>query len=269
MKTISCSMKPLKFHQYKRRKGHDMREQKRMPGNIEQDRICHNTVVIPTPSAKEALDLVNRIKAEAGARQRFNPDRNNLVFDGILSFSHDAQVDVHALDIEEQVRRILESINEVCELHRGRLVGLAIHRDEYAIHAHFQVLAVGADGRMLRVGPRDCIRRQDVAARAWGDLGIARGKPKRQRIADGDPWAKIIKRSVPQLHEDLPRELAALQAQNEALRQENEWLAMEMRNRWAKYEQILERLGVAQEVLSAESGAGLAQERPRASHRPA
>ena len=266
MKTISCSMKPLKFHQYKRRKSHDMRQQKKMPGNIEQARICLNTVVIPTPSAKEALEMMNQTKADTGARQRFNLARNNLVYDGILSFSHDAQKVMRALDIEEQVRRILDSIMEVCELHKGRLIGLTIHRDEYAIHAHFQVLAVGADGRMLRIGPRDCIRRQDVAARAWGDLGISRGKPKRQRIADGDPWAQIIKRSVPQLHEDLPRELAELQAQNEALRQENEWLAAEMRNRWTKYEQILERLGVAQEVLAAEEGTWLTQERPRASH---
>ncbi len=267
MKTISCSMKPLKFHQYKRRKSHDMREQKQVPGNIDQARTCHNTVVIPTPTAKEALEMMHQVKAAANARQRFDPARNNLVYDGILSFSHEAQGVVHALDVQEQVRRIVESIREVCKLHKGRLIGLTIHRDEYAIHAHFQVLAAGEDGRMLRIGPRDCRQRQDVAARAWRDLGIARGKPKRQRIEDGDLWTEIIKRSVRQLHEDLPRELVELQAQNEALRQENEWLAMEMRDRWAKYEQVLERLGIAQEVLSAESGVELHQEHQRAKHR--
>jgi len=160
MKTICCSMKPLKFDQYKRRKAHDLREQKKTPRNIDPARICRNTVVIPTPSAKEALVLVNKIKAEAGARQRFNPGRNNLVHDGILSFSHDAQKIVHALSEKEQLRRIMQSIKDVCELHRGRLIGLTIHRDEYALHVHFQILAAGDDGRLLRIGPRDCMRRR-------------------------------------------------------------------------------------------------------------
>jgi len=254
MKTISCSMKPLKFHQYKRRKSHDMREQKQIPGNIDQAWTCHNTVVIPTPTAKEALEMMHQIKAAANARQRFDPAKNNLVYDGILSFSHEAQGVVHALDVQEQVRRIVESIREVCKLHKGRLIGLTIHRDEYAIHAHFQVLAVGEDGRMLRIGPRDCRQRQDVAARAWGDLGIARGKPKRQRIEDGDLWSEIIKRSVRQLHEDLPREIADMAAQNAVLREENERLAKEAWRIHAQYQEILKRLGVAQEVLAAEEG---------------
>lgn len=254
MKTISCSMKPLKFHQYKRRKGHDMREQKQVPGNIDQTKTCHNTVVIPTPTAKEALEMMRQVKGAANARQRFDPARNNLVYDGILSFSHEAQGVVHALDVQEQVRRIVESIREVCKLHKGRLIGLTIHRDEYAIHAHFQVLAAGEDGRMLRIGPRDCRQRQDVAVRAWGDLGIARGKPKRQRIENRDLWSKIIKRSVRQLHEDLPREIAHMETQNAALREENERLTQEVWRVHVQYQDILKHLGVAQEVLAAEEG---------------
>lgn len=226
MKTISCSMKPLKFHQYKRRKSHDMREQKQIPGNIDQARTCHNTVVIPTPTAKEALEMMHQVKAAANARQRFDPAKNNLVYDGILSFSHEAQVVV-------------------------------------------QVLAAGEDGRMLRIGPRDCRQRQDVAARAWGDLGIARGKPKRQRIEDGDLWSEIIKRSVRQLHEDLPREIAEMAAQNAVLREENERLAQEAWRIHAQYQDILKRLGVAQEVLAAEEGILIDQKMPEEEPRTA
>ena len=254
MKTICCSMKPLKFDQYKRRKAHDMREQKKTPRNIDPARICRNTVVIPTPSAKEVLVLVNKIKAEAGARQRFNPGRNNLVHDGILSFSHDAQKIIHALSEKEQLRRIMQSIKDVCELHRGRLIGLTIHRDEYALHVHFQILAAGDDGRLLRIGPRDCMRRQDVAARAWNDLGITRGKSKKDRIADGESWRETNKMSVARLHEDLPRELAELEAQKAELTQENERLFQEALRLQIAYAKILERLGVANEVLAAEEG---------------
>lgn len=254
MKTISCSMKALKFDQYKRRKAHDMREQKKTPRNIDPARICRNTVVIPTPSATEALELVNKIKAEAGARQRFNPGRNNLVHDGILSFSHNAQKIVHALPEKEQLRRIMQSIKDVCELHRGRLIGLTIHRDEYALHVHFQILAAGSDGRLLRIGPRDCMRRQDVAARAWNDLGITRGKTKRDRIADGESWRETTKMSVAQMHEELPRQLAELEAQRAELVQEKEWLFQEVLRLQMERAKILERLGIAKEVFAAEEG---------------
>lgn len=254
MKTISCSMSPLKFHQYKRRKAHDMRQQKKMPGNIDQARICLNTVAIPTPSAKEALEMITQTKADARARQRFNPARNNLVYDGILSFSHDAQKIVHALPDKEQLRRIMQSINGVCELHKGRLIGLTIHRDEYALHVHFQILAAGDDGRMLRIGPRDCSRRQDVAAMAWSDLGITRGKPKRERIADGESWRETNKMNVARLHDDLPRELAELEAQKIGLTQEREWLFQEVLRLQMERAKILEDLGVAREVFASEEG---------------
>lgn len=265
MKTICCSMNALKFDQYKRRKAHDMREQKKTPRNIDPARFCQNTVVIPTPSAKEALELVNKVKAEARARQRFNPGRNNLVHDGILSFSHDAQKIIHALSEKEQLRRILQSVNDVCELHRGRLIGLTIHRDEYALHVHFQMLAAGDDGRLLRIGPRDCMRRQDVAARAWNDLGIIRGKSKRDRIADGESWRETTKMSVAELHEELPRQLAELKAQRAELVQEKEWLFQEVLRLHMEREKILERLGIAKEVFAAEEGIradqGLSEER--------
>ena len=261
MKTISCGMKALRFDQYKRRKAHDMREQKKTPRNIDPARVCRNTVVIPTPSAKEALELVNKIKAEAGARQRFNPGRNNLVHDGILSFSHDAQKIINALPEKEQLRRIMQSVKDVCELHRGRLIGLTIHRDEYALHVHFQILSAGNDGRLLRIGPRDCRRRQDIAARAWNDLGITRGKSKRDRIADGESWRETTKMSVAQMHEELPRQLAELEAQRAELVQEKEWLFQEVLRLQLEHAKILERLGVAQEVFASEEGirAGMGQ----------
>lgn len=268
MKTISCSMHALKFHECKKRKGHDMREQKKMPRNIDPARICRNTVVIPTPTAKEALNLMNRVKAEARARQRFSPARNNLIFDGILSFSHQAQKIVHALDEQEQLRRILQSISDVCNLHRARLIGLTIHRDEYALHVHFQILAAGDDGRMLRIGPRDCRRRQDVAAMAWSDLGITRGKSKKQRIADGESWRKTNKMNVEQMHKELPRQIAELEAQKAALAQERDWLYQEVLRLQMERKKILEDLGIAQEVFASEEGIKARLEQSEAGPRP-
>tara|TARA_R110000851_G_scaffold35316_1_gene92954 strand:- start:369 stop:1124 length:756 start_codon:yes stop_codon:yes gene_type:complete len=76
-----------------------------------------------------------------------------------------------------------------------------------------------ADGQPLSmvIKPADTRALQDTAAAAWEDLGITRGKPKAERIADGEPVSAWRHRTVKQLHEDLPREIEDLQAQRDRL----------------------------------------------------
>jgi len=190
MSIVACRVDRLTTQKYKKRKGHDMREQE--PAHADRKRLNLNAVIIPTPSAKQALKMVNQIKTGVKARQKFNSARNTLIFDGILFFEYEAQAVVNALSRQELIRRMKQSIYDVCKFHRGILVGFTIHLDESAPHAHFQILGAGQDGRILRIGPADCKIRQDVAAEAWADLGLTRGKPKKQRIADGDDWSRII-----------------------------------------------------------------------------
>jgi len=261
MGTVACRVDRLTTQEYKKRKGHDMREQQ--PAHAGRERLKLNAVLIPTPSAKQALKAINQIKAGLKARQKFNSARNTLIFDGILFFEYAAQAVVKELTRWELIRRIKQSVYDVCKFHRGILVGLTIHLDESAPHAHFQILGAGQDGRILRIGPRDCKMRQDVAARAWADLGLKRGKPKKQRIEDGDDWSKIIHERVRELHERLPRELAKLRAERAALEadyedrrafyegeiQKQEDLLAKLQG---KYEDTLKRLGVAEEILASE-----------------
>lgn len=49
---------------------------------------------------------------------------------------------------------------------------------------------------------------QDITALYFRDLGFERGKPKEERLAEGEPYWKIISRDVKTLHEDLPKEIA-------------------------------------------------------------
>ncbi|MEM1668515.1 MAG: hypothetical protein QXM53_07655 [Thermofilaceae archaeon] len=49
---------------------------------------------------------------------------------------------------------------------------------------------------------------QDVPALYFSDLGFERGKSKQERLAEGEPYWKIISRDVKTLHEDLPKEIA-------------------------------------------------------------
>lgn len=261
MSVVACRVDRLTTQKYKKRKGHDMREQE--PAHADRKRRGLNAVIIPTPSAKQALKMINQIKTGAKARQKFDSARNTLIFDGILFFEYAAQPVVKELTRWELIRRIKQSIYDVCKFHRGILVGLTIHLDESAPHAHFQILGAGQDGRILRIGPSDCKMRQDIAARAWADLGLTRGKPKKQRIADGDDWSQIIHESVRKLHKTLPQEIADMQARNGALEADyaeryaayvaeiQELLTLRERAQ-QEYVDTLNRLGIAKELLALE-----------------
>jgi hypothetical protein len=71
------------------------------------------------------------------------------------------------------------------------------------------------DGKALRLNPKDLSGLQDTAGEILEKHGldIHRGKPKTERIRDGDDPSQIYNRSVKQLHEDLPKEIELLQTQ--------------------------------------------------------
>jgi hypothetical protein len=93
------------------------------------------------------------------------------------------------------------------------LTGLVVHRDETAIHAHFQLLAYNRAGTPLSKATRPAIlsELQDVAARAAQTVfpEIERGTRYGDRLAAGATFADVVHRSVAELHQDLPRELEA------------------------------------------------------------
>jgi hypothetical protein len=247
-------MNPKKFGAYKGRKGHDTRQQGCIPSYAKTEKADDNTVLIPTPSSVQALAMMNETKKAANARQSFNKYRNVLLHDGLISFGYEARSIVHKLFRQEQERRALQSAQSVCDMHGGKLIGLTIHRDETTLHIHFQMLGVGKDGKLLRISRAACKKRQDVAAEAWEDLGIKRGKEKALRISEGESYASTIHKSVRELHETLPLELAEIKAERERLKEANHQLAVNFSMLHYEYEVILNRLGIAKEVLQAEEG---------------
>jgi predicted nucleic acid-binding Zn-ribbon protein len=54
---------------------------------------------------------------------------------------------------------------------------------------------------------------QDDAGQVFSAVGLTRGTPKVDRIKNGEPTSAYIHRSVKELHEDLPAEIAKAQAQ--------------------------------------------------------
>jgi hypothetical protein len=133
---------------------------------------------------------------------------------GIVTFSTDAQPAIDALPKAEQDRRFLLAAEAVADHLGTDVAGVAVHRDESAIHCHFTLYGFGQDGQPVsrKLKKKVLSQLQDVAATAFGDLGITRGKRISERIRDGEPYSKTINRSVRELHRDLPVELAAAQA---------------------------------------------------------
>ena len=192
------------------------------PEYVDSERTHLNTVPVPMPEPQALADeCLRRRQAgfEPGTADSGKPRRmprtmaKNAVVSvtGIITFSTDAQPAVDALTPEEQDQRLQDAAEAVARQYNTDLAGLAIHRDESALHAHFTLHGYDLDGKPIskQMTKAALSLSQDTASEAFADLGITRGKRIGDRIKDGEPRSKTINRSVHQLHNDLPRELAA------------------------------------------------------------
>lgn len=196
-----------------------------VPDYVDASRSADNSIIIssPTPSALSAECLRRRQAAfEPGLTANDTPRRAPrrtaknaaVAVDGIVTFSTDAQPTIDALTPEQQNERFQRAVQAVADHLGTDVAGLAVHRDESAIHCHFVLHGVGLDGQPVsrKMNKLALSQAQDAAATAFDDLGITRGKRIGERIANGEPRSKTINRSVQQLHHDLPRELEQAQA---------------------------------------------------------
>lgn len=194
------------------------------PDYVDSSRTHHNSVPIPMPSTDRIKQrcLQRRVDAyvkNGGQRAPRSIRRDAaLTVSGIVTFSSDAQSTIDALPKAEQDRRFEQAAQAVADQLGTDLIGLAVHRDESATHAHFTLLGHGQDGKPLSKKMTKAVtsKMQDIGATAFADLGISRGEKLGTRIARGDDPRQYINRSVKQLHRDLPGEIAAKQAEVEA-----------------------------------------------------
>ena len=187
---------------------HDVRDPAHVPAYVDAARSHLNDVLIEPARPGEVRAEIERNRKDAG-QQKLRADAQCVTV-GLISFSEQAQPIVDKLSREEQnaaFQRAAEAIARHCN---RPLLGLVVHRDESATHAHFMLRAYAKDAQgreqSWRFSKSDMSRAQDAGAEAFGH-GIVRGVPKAERIARGDPLHKIVHRSVRELHEALPREL--------------------------------------------------------------
>ncbi|MEP0951481.1 MAG: hypothetical protein ABJG96_05875 [Paracoccaceae bacterium] len=128
------------------------------------------------------------------------------------------------LPIETQDRAFIELAQEIAATLNTSLEALVVHLDETAIHAHFTMRAYNDDGDPLSDATKlsDLSRIQDLAAEVMQRYApeIERGHKKKDRLEAGANYPDTLHRTVKQLHEDLPQEKAAMEAEIAAKQEE-------------------------------------------------
>jgi PAS domain-containing protein len=191
-----------------------------VPGYVDQERMPENSIILEPaqPAALRQVCLANRANRPTQRAMRKDAAIASCF---IITFGKAAQPIFEALPPSRQDAAYKAVADAVATLLGSEVTGLVAHRDETAPHAHGQMPAFRSDGRPLSkvLTPSMAKQVQDVAAQAIAEFApqIVRGKPKAQRIADGEPRSKTVHRSVQQLHSDLPQEISEKAAEIEKL----------------------------------------------------
>ncbi len=204
--SICVRIESMKSNRASGQKSHDLRTGK-VPAYVDKSRSHLNTnpILLEQPLLKTTNENTARKSRKDGV----------VGFAGIITFSHDAQSLVNELSTSQQDELFLRVAKTTATHFGSRVESLSIHRDENALHAHFSFANVNFETKKrIRPNAGDLKKLQDVAAQAAQKIlpEIVRGKSKIQRIRDGENRSATIHRSVKELHNDLPIEIAALQS---------------------------------------------------------
>ncbi len=126
---------------------HDLRRGS-PPDYVDSSRTHRNSVLIEPVTGRQLRQECEH-RRSARNMQRAMRGSAAVGIAGIITFSTQAQDVLAEISVEEQDRRFLETAQQVAEAMGTTLTGLVVHRDESAIHAHFQCPAYRLDGEPL------------------------------------------------------------------------------------------------------------------------
>jgi len=209
----------LKPNQYHNQLKHDRRECKYIPKYIDKSRLEENVVITDSRLAHitgyEYLESLNRYRQstfESGKsglqRNRKLTKNNNIAYSGVITFGKEAQALVKG-DRDRLNQLYANIVKRICREYGTGCIHLVAHNDEQAPHAHFVLRMIKKDATLLDLKQRDMKHIQDMAGEVCREMGydISRGKPKDERMKDGEPMHKYVHRSVRELHNTLPKAL--------------------------------------------------------------
>lgn len=185
---------------------HDMRLGKQ-PAYVDSARSVDNTLLALAPGydgrASRWSRFLDREDEALAVRRLQNGKNRNMWRSAILTFSREAAAQLKQPPEDEAKA----AFGDFASRHGVRLLWAVGHHDETTVHYHAMFENIMENGKALRLSRADLSHEQDIAASHFSHLGLVRGKPKRQRIADQEPTSNWVNRNVKQLHDDLPREI--------------------------------------------------------------
>jgi len=198
---------------------HDFRKG-RQPTYVDRDRAQLNRVLLAPRPLPQLRDEVVELRERRGA-QRAMKSNCAIVTAGIITFGHQAAEQFSTLSIEKQDAAYLELAEALAHHLNTRLEALVHHGDETASHAHFELRAFADNGHpiskeLTRSGMSEL---QDLTAEILQRYcpDIERGHRKKDRLDAGANYSDTLNRSVRQLHEDLPTEIAVKEQEIQGL----------------------------------------------------
>jgi len=209
MSSVSVHINKEKIAECSGQTRHDLRI--KIPNYVNKIKTGENSVLIQPKNGNEMLEVCKSLREQRGIKRAMKKNCN-VAIAGIITFSKDAQKIIESLDKSTQEELFKKAAERISEHLNLDLTGLTVHRDESAVHAHFQMPAYNRLGFAMSdlLKPSILSELQDVASAVFLSLGITRGIKKIERITAGEDYSKYIHRSVKQLHDDLPGELAEL-----------------------------------------------------------
>lgn len=279
-RAASTRIEPQRPGEYKGQRKHDLRIGKQ-PAYVDASRSHLNRVLVKPRTAGE-MQKICAARRSMRQTQRAMKAGTTCAYIGVITFGAEAQRLFSALEPEQQDAAYIETAEKIAERMNTTLEGLVVHADESAPHAHMSFPAYDLDGQPLTrsMKRQALLDMQDILAEVMGRHvpGIERGRSRRERIEAGATPAETMHKSVRRLHDDLPADIAAKEAELAAAsarvdemrgRVESLEAKAELTDKEAKrletYRQRLENRTKELEAAQAESErlAGLAQDEAR------
>ncbi|MBU2994110.1 hypothetical protein Q4555_07965 [Octadecabacter sp. 1_MG-2023] len=190
------------------------------PQYVDLSRANLNRVLLEPRPLPQIRDEIVELRERRGA-QRAMKSNCAIVTAGIITFGREAAKQFNGLSIEQQDAAYLELAQALASHLNTRLEALVHHGDETASHAHFELRAFAGNGHpiskeMTRQGMSEL---QDMTAEILQRYcpDIERGHRKKDRLDAGADYPDTLNRSVRQLHEDLPSEIAVKEQEIQGL----------------------------------------------------
>lgn len=210
-KAISVRINAANYHKARGQRMHDLRLG-RIPNYVAEERIVDNSILIENVNEGVLKSLCDQRRS---GKQRAMKRTAAVGSRGIITFGKQAQFEMAKLSPSKQDEAFQAVADAIAEHLASDLVGLVVHRDERAIHAHFLLPAWREDGQAISkvLTRKTSSQLQDVALETIKPFApkIERGNKKIDRLRDGDKPSDVINKSVRQLHEELPAEIAEKQ----------------------------------------------------------